>query len=563
MTMKGSGRRATRRAGLIAALSGLAMWMSLSVGAMREATTIPGSKPSSKVATSAMATFTVTNLNDSGAGSLRQAITDANAMMGADTIDFQAGLTGTITLTSGQLPTITQDLTITGPGAASLTVSGNNASRVFEIAAGVTVMISDMTISNGSVTGFGGGILNLGTVTIQNSTLSGNSASDGGGIFNLDGTMTLTNSTLSGNSANLGGGILNNISGTMTIQNSTLSANSASVNGGGIFNDGTMTIQNSTLSANSASVNGGGIRNNAGTVTIKNSIVANSTSGGDCAGSGTFNTSGVNLSTDATCPGFTQVTSAQLHLGPLQVNSPGSTATHALLCGSVAVDAVTDCTDGAMNPVTTDQRGVARPIDGDGDGMGECDVGAYEAPVNTADSTAPQITCPANVTAVAPPTCPVSSSTLVTFPSPTAMDDCSEVTTMCSPPSGSAFPAGTTTVTCTATDVSGNTASCSFAVIVFNACVQDDSNSGKVALFDIISGAYRICCNGMVVEGTGLVSRQGCTFTIQHNAIDRRVKITVDFAARRGSASLQMPPGAIKCTISDRNITNNGCSCQL
>ncbi|MEW6210363.1 MAG: choice-of-anchor Q domain-containing protein, partial [Acidobacteriota bacterium] len=404
-----------------------------------------------------------------------------------------------------------------------------------------------------------GGIFNdsFGTLTIQNSTLSGNSAGfDGGGIFNL-GTLTIQNSTLSGNSADDSGGIFN--SGTVTIQNSTLSGNTADDSGGGIFNVGAVTIQNSTLSNNSA-LDGGGI-SNFNLVTIKNSIVANSTSGGDCAGSGTFNTSGVNFSTDSTCPGFTQVTSAQLHLGPLQDNG-GSTATHALLCGSVAVDAVTDCTDASMNPVTTDQRGVARPIDGDGDGMGECDAGAYEAPVNTADSTAPQITCPANVTVVVPPTCPVASSTLVTFPSPTAMDDCSEVTTMCSPPSGSAFPAGTTTVTCTATDVSGNTASCSFAVSVFNACVQDDSNSGKVALFDIISGAYRICCAGMVVTGTGAVTRQGCTFTIQHNAFDRRVKITVDFAARRGSASLQMPPGAIKCTISDRNITNNGCSCQ-
>src|SRR4051812_30828172 len=62
-------------------------------------------------------TFTVTDLGDAGPGTLRQAVLDANAQSGADTIDFQAGLSGTITLTSGQLD-LTDDVTITGPGAA-------------------------------------------------------------------------------------------------------------------------------------------------------------------------------------------------------------------------------------------------------------------------------------------------------------------------------------------------------------------------------------------------------------------------------------------------------------
>src|SRR5690242_10577872 len=68
--------------------------------------------------------YTVTNLDDSGDGSLRQAILDANANPGADSIDFQDELSGTLTLTSGQLPPITEDLTITGPGVFSITVSG-------------------------------------------------------------------------------------------------------------------------------------------------------------------------------------------------------------------------------------------------------------------------------------------------------------------------------------------------------------------------------------------------------------------------------------------------------
>src|SRR5260370_16215626 len=78
-------------------------------------------------------TFTVMNLNDSGSGSLRQAILDANQTPGADVIQFQSGLTGTITLTSGPL-TISDTVTITGPGAALLAIDGNHAGRVLSIA---------------------------------------------------------------------------------------------------------------------------------------------------------------------------------------------------------------------------------------------------------------------------------------------------------------------------------------------------------------------------------------------------------------------------------------------
>src|SRR5262245_17816789 len=77
-------------------------------------------------------TFTVLNLNDSGAGSLRAAVAAANANPGHDTIAFRPGLSGTITLRTGQL-TLTDDVTIDGPGALRLAVSGNDQSRVFEV----------------------------------------------------------------------------------------------------------------------------------------------------------------------------------------------------------------------------------------------------------------------------------------------------------------------------------------------------------------------------------------------------------------------------------------------
>src|SRR5262249_21324227 len=137
-------------------------------------------------------TFTVLNLADSGEGSLRQAILDANspAYPGADVIRFADGLSGTIPLTGGQL-SITDDLTIDGPGQNKLTVSGNTACRVFRIAgAGPDVAISGLTFANGRTTDIlgssffgvytgGGGILNnggglaLSGVTVANNTAAG------------------------------------------------------------------------------------------------------------------------------------------------------------------------------------------------------------------------------------------------------------------------------------------------------------------------------------------------------------------------------------------------------
>ena len=115
-----------------------------------------------------LSAFHVTTLADGGAGSLRAAIAQANAHAGADIIDFQPGLTGTIALTGGELD-ITDDLTINGPGADRLTVSGNNISRVFKVESGETVTISGLTIAGGNAgSGNGGGIDNFGTLTVSN-----------------------------------------------------------------------------------------------------------------------------------------------------------------------------------------------------------------------------------------------------------------------------------------------------------------------------------------------------------------------------------------------------------
>jgi hypothetical protein len=183
------------------------------------------------------ATFTVTNRTDSGPGSLRQAIINANTAPGADTIVFRKELTGTIRLTTGEL-TITDTLTIKGPGASRVAVSGNDTSRVFMITFGTNVEVLGITITHGRASGFdddGGGINNAGTLTLRRSKVALNRAeSDGGGINNT-GILTLRDCEVSGNSSEGDAGGIEN-SGMLILEDSEVERNSAEVTGGGIRN---------------------------------------------------------------------------------------------------------------------------------------------------------------------------------------------------------------------------------------------------------------------------------------------------------------------------------------
>jgi hypothetical protein len=234
----------------------------------------------------ALSTLTVTTTLDTGHGSLRYEIAHAKSN---DTIIFAPSLDGqTIKLTSGELD-IAKNLTIQGPGAGRLTISGGRASRVFEVNYNENVTLSGLTISDGNV-GYavsgpygliysqGGGIYNGGTLTLSGDTLSGNSASYGGGVFNV-GALTVNNGCmLSGNTAYIDGGGIYNLT-KATVTGSTLSGNSAAVYGGGICNDtgATLTISGCTLSGNYVGdggehpFGGGGVYN-AGRLTALNSI---------------------------------------------------------------------------------------------------------------------------------------------------------------------------------------------------------------------------------------------------------------------------------------------------
>ena len=254
--------------------------------------------------------LTVTNLLDNGTGSLRAAVASAQD---GDIVQFADGLSGQITLTTGEIG-INHSIDIEGPGAEVITVSGNHASRVFDIAAVLTVDISGLTIAEGSVTNAnGGGISNSGTLTIansvlrDNSVLSDSSGPNGGGIYS-DGTLVVTGTTFDGNSARTeshefgsGGGIYS--TGMATITASIFTRNSSGGGGGGISSSGSMTVATSNFSSNSSFNNGGGIYSTGMATIIDSSINRNSA----LLGGGIMNVSGFMTITDSTVTGNSPV----------------------------------------------------------------------------------------------------------------------------------------------------------------------------------------------------------------------------------------------------------------
>ncbi|MBX3401107.1 MAG: VCBS repeat-containing protein [Gemmataceae bacterium] len=329
---------------------------------------------------------------------LREAINLSNQNPGADTITFSAKL-GDIVLSSAELAITdkTGTTTITGPTTGTQVVRRDTSDtfRIFNINAGASASISNLTIRDGFALANGGGILNFGTLSVTNSTIADNATQfDGGGIWN-NGVLTVTTSTISGNNAQAGdfspgtsggGGIFN--VGTLTLTNSTISGNVAfdgskktnGAVGGGINNFGTLTITNATITNNRAEASGGGggiLNNNSGTLLV-NTIIAGNFGGSapgqmgsanDVSGQGVNTSSSNNVIGDAASAGgltnnFNFSTNTGNFVGvadvlnPTLANNGGPTRTHAINPNGPAIG-----TGSKSAAPAADQRGFMRPAD--------------------------------------------------------------------------------------------------------------------------------------------------------------------------------------------------------
>ncbi len=363
------------------------------------------------------------NLAANGTCDLREAVEAANtdapvgdcaAGSGADVITFS--VTGTIPVNGIGPLALSSDLTITGPGASQLTIDGQLNVQIFSLSNG-TYHLSGLTLTRGSSECYGGAIAAFDSadlfadgLVVKDSVAGGECAGRGGGIYTGEGDTTLTNSTISGNTATdggSGGGYFSD-GGAVTMTNVTISGNTlveglaTDRRGGGFFSHGDEVLNNVTITGNTGGV-GGGVYVFYGTLQISNAIIAGNTAdtGPDCAlgseytpsiQSNDYNLIGV--LTDCTIGGTTTHNrTGAAGLGPLQ-NNGGQTPTHALLDASQAVDAGNPAGVGqAPACASTDQRGVARPIDGDAVPGSICDIGAYEkAALTVSSTTAPSTT---------------------------------------------------------------------------------------------------------------------------------------------------------------------------
>jgi len=346
----------------------------------------------------------VGNVDDSGPGSLRQAILDANANNAflRDDILFDAdffAVPRTINLQSA-LPNITSYLNLVGPGAKRLTLrrdTGGDYRIVSNVSDLVELGISGITLANGRATD-AGGILSFGRLSLAEVAIVGNTATQfgGGGLALAFSDGTIRNSTISGNAAGLGGGglQLQGNDNVLRVVNSTISGNTAQVGAGiavvsGAGTEARLELSNSTVANNAGSLVGGllvqvqGDPASSATATLRNSIVANNpplnlATSSSTGIPGVIDSRGFNLSNDPTSQFLDKATdkvNAAAMLGPLADNG-GATRTHALMPGSPAIDAGNRSGSGADQQGSVrpnDQGGVANGAGGDG-----ADIGAVE-----------------------------------------------------------------------------------------------------------------------------------------------------------------------------------------
>ena len=343
--------------------------------------------------------------------SLREAIAFANSNPDASTVTFDPTLTAagpaTITLTAGQI-NLTTDVTIAGPGADQLTISGGGVQRIFFVGSGVTARFSGLTLADGFAAGGSGAAIlsfdNNSSITVTESVFRNNVAGATGGAISTSGSLTISGSTFVGNRANTAGAIAP--SGVLNVVNSTFSGNAATETRGAISAGAAGSVfRNVTITGNRADSDGDGDGDGGGLflfnngVTLYNTIVAGNFTGSGTTpsdiggfGAGTVNAASANnLIGDAgTASGLTDGTNGNIVgvggsgtraigtiLDTTLADNGGTTPTHALVGGSVAIDAGSNAqavgTDG-NTPLPTDQRGgfFSRRAGG------TTDIGAYE-----------------------------------------------------------------------------------------------------------------------------------------------------------------------------------------
>ena len=293
----------------------------------------------------AASVIVVTNTDDSGPGSLRQAILDATE---GSLIHFDPSIAGQTILLATPLAVSRvgiEGITIEGPVPQGMTISGNLSTRVIEVGDNAVLTIRNISIVDGrAVVGTGGVQIFGAKVTLDHVLVANNQGEIAGGIDFDNGQLVLLNSTISGNVGEITGGIAS--VGPLVVRNSTIAANVGGATGGISLIFGTFTPRNAIIADN----------------------VDSESAPANCsfeAGAGLL-LSGSNISSDGTCgdsdDGYLIIAPK---LGPL-ANNGGPTKTHALLPDSPALDAGTACTE------ATDQRYVARPQGA------SCDLGAFE-----------------------------------------------------------------------------------------------------------------------------------------------------------------------------------------
>jgi hypothetical protein len=183
--------------------------------------------------------------------------------------------------------------------------------------------------------------------------------------------------------------------------------------------------------------------------------------------------------------------------------------------------------------------------------------------VTVNDAQAPQLGCPGNI--LTNTINPGDATVVVNFAAPQASDNCPGVAVICAPSSGTPFPRGTTTVTCTATDAANNRTSCSFSIRVFDYVIVDDTN-GKILQMDSLTGEYFFfdCRKGISLSGRGTVAIIACKTELRDTGPDprrpdRNLLATTNSCARTGSATVSF--GGVSHSLNDANLSNNIAVC--